>query len=71
MRQTLERALRGVIGKGIATTALAVAVAGHAVAQPALRDQVEMLDWSDPERAAQLLDATTAPPEARVMSVFI
>jgi diguanylate cyclase (GGDEF)-like protein len=69
MRQTLERALRGVIGKGIATTALAVAVAGHAVAQPALRDQVEMLDWSDPERAAQLLDATTAPPEARAPDI--
>jgi diguanylate cyclase (GGDEF)-like protein len=69
MRQTSERALLGVIGKVIAMTALALAVAGHAVAQSALRDQVEMLDWSDPERAAQLLDATAAPPEARAPDI--
>ncbi len=54
-----------VIAKVIAITVLAVAAAGNAAAQPALRDQVEMLDWSDPERAAELLDVTAAPALGR------
>ena len=58
-----------VIEKLIAITVLAVAAAGNAAAQPALRDQVEMLDWSDPERAAELLDATAAPAEGRAPDI--
>jgi len=58
MRQKIKRALVGVVG----VSALAVAAAGAAT-PAAYRDQVEMLDWSDPERAAQLLDASPAPAE--------
>jgi diguanylate cyclase (GGDEF)-like protein len=41
---------------------LSAGLASGAAAEPTLADQLEMLEWSDPERAAQLLDA--APPLA-------
>ncbi len=37
----------------------AAAATGHASAMPSLIDQIEMLDWSDPERAEKLI--STAP----------
>jgi diguanylate cyclase (GGDEF)-like protein len=39
---------------------LSVSFASGAVAEPTFADQLEMLEWSDPERAAQIIDA--APP---------
>ena len=64
------------IGKGILLLALGL-VAAIAVATPteqAFTDRVEMMDWTDPERAAQLLDtAQTAAlkrsPDLQMMEV--
>ena len=64
------------IGKGILVCLLGL-VAAVAVAMPSeqtFADRVEMMDWSDPERAAQLLDtAQTAvlkrSPELQLMEV--
>ncbi|MDP9084118.1 MAG: GGDEF domain-containing protein [Pseudomonadota bacterium] len=42
---------------------LAVAFASPAAAEPNYADRLEMLEWSDPERAAQVID--TAPPPAQ------
>src|ERR1700730_6793851 len=39
---------------------LSAAVASGAAAASTFADQLEMLEWSDPERAAQIVDA--APP---------
>ena len=39
---------------------LSAALASGAVAESTYADQLEMLEWSDPERAAQIIDA--APP---------
>src|SRR5271156_1963683 len=39
---------------------LSVALSSGAAAQSTFADQLEMLEWSDPERAAQIVDA--APP---------
>src|ERR1700733_6232760 len=39
---------------------LSAALASDAVAESTYADQLEMLEWSDPERAAQIIDA--APP---------
>jgi diguanylate cyclase (GGDEF)-like protein len=39
---------------------LSVSLASGAVAESTFADQLEMLEWSDPERAAQIIDA--APP---------
>src|ERR1700733_265461 len=39
---------------------LSVALASAAVAESTYTDQLEMLEWADPERAAQIIDA--APP---------
>jgi diguanylate cyclase (GGDEF)-like protein len=44
----------------IAAFVLSAATASGAVAQSTYADQLEMLEWSDPERAAQMIDA--APP---------
>jgi diguanylate cyclase (GGDEF)-like protein len=44
----------------IVAIVLSAALASGAVAEPTFADQLEMLEWSDPERAAQKLDA--APP---------
>src|SRR6267154_4435288 len=41
---------------------LSAALASAAVAESSFADQLEMLEWSDPERAAQIIDA--APPLA-------
>lgn len=49
-----------------------VAAAAGVAAPPTertLADRIEMLDWSDPERAAQVLDALTTPAEARAPAV--
>jgi diguanylate cyclase (GGDEF)-like protein len=64
------------MGKGIVLLVLGLVAAG-AIATPTeqtFADRVEMMDWSDPERAAQLLD--TAPtailrssPELQMMEV--
>src|ERR1700722_2040862 len=39
---------------------LSTALASHAATGSTFADQLEMLEWSDPERAAQIIDA--APP---------
>src|ERR1700683_3010238 len=44
----------------IAALVLCAAMVSGAVAQSTFADQLEMLEWSDPERAAQMIDA--APP---------
>ncbi len=44
----------------IGTILLSAAYASYAVAESTFADQLEMLEWSDPERAAQIIDA--APP---------
>src|SRR5260370_14297545 len=47
----------GIIG---AIFLLSATVASGAAAESTFADQLEMLEWSDPERAAQIVDA--APP---------
>ena len=44
----------------VAAFVLSSALASGAVAESTFADQLEMLEWSDPERAAQIVDA--APP---------
>jgi len=56
MRQERKNALILIIG-------MCWAGAAFAASPPSFDDQVEMLDWSDPEHAAQLIDA--APADAR------
>ncbi len=46
--------------------ALAGAGAAHAAAGQTFADRVELLEWADPERAAELVDAVPTPAEARV-----
>ena len=46
--------------------ALAGAGVAHAAAGQTFADRVELLDWADPERAAELVDAVPTPAEARV-----
>ena len=46
--------------------ALAGAAVSHAAAGQTFADRVELLDWADPERAAELVDAVPTPAEARV-----
>jgi diguanylate cyclase (GGDEF)-like protein len=53
MRQTLISALVWITG-------MTLAAAANTVTPQSLRNQIELLDWSDPERAAQLLDAAAA-----------
>src|ERR1700738_1772081 len=53
MGKTNNLALMGAI-------VLCATCASGAVAESTSADQLEMLEWSDPERAAQMLDA--APP---------
>ncbi|MGO9992064.1 MAG: diguanylate cyclase domain-containing protein [Steroidobacteraceae bacterium] len=51
---------------------LAAAVAAGATvagAEPTFADRIEMLDWSDPERAQQLIDAVPTPAELRAPEV--
>jgi hypothetical protein len=38
---------------------MGVLVAAAAAADPTVADRIEMLDWSDPERAVQLIGALT------------
>jgi hypothetical protein len=40
---------------------LSAASASGAAAESTFADQLEMLEWSDPERAAQILGATPPP----------
>ena len=44
---------------------IAAGAAGGAAApvEQSFADRVEMVDWSDPERAAQLIDAVPTPAE--------
>jgi diguanylate cyclase (GGDEF)-like protein len=42
------------------------AIVASAAAEQPLADRIEMVDWSDPERAAQLLDSALIPAEKRV-----
>src|SRR5712671_3021899 len=58
MRKTNSLALMG----AIATIVISAVSAPGAAAASTFADQLEMLEWSDPERAAQILDAT--PPLA-------
>jgi diguanylate cyclase (GGDEF)-like protein len=44
----------------VGTFMLSAAMASRAAAESTFADQLEMLEWSDPERAAQIIDA--APP---------
>jgi diguanylate cyclase (GGDEF)-like protein len=50
--------------------AAAGAAGGAAVAvEQSFADRVEMVDWSDPERAAQLIDAAPTPAERRAPEI--
>ncbi|HEY3656983.1 MAG TPA: GGDEF domain-containing protein [Steroidobacteraceae bacterium] len=57
MRQIKNGALVWVMG-------LATAAAAGAVAEQSFVDRIEMLDWTDPERAEQLIDAVPTPVPA-------
>jgi diguanylate cyclase (GGDEF)-like protein len=46
----------------IAAFLLSTALAAGAAAESTFADQLEMLEWSDPERAAQIVDAAPALP---------
>ena len=48
---------------------LGCAAAAGASPQQTLVDRIEMLDWSDPERAAELVDTPSAPAESRASEV--
>jgi diguanylate cyclase (GGDEF)-like protein len=61
MRQIKYGVLLWILGSAIGSIAGA---AGATAAEHALADRIEMLDWSDPERAAQALDAIPAGDEA-------
>ena len=60
MRQIGQIALLCVIGW---------ATAAAASAQRPLIDRIEMLDWSDPERAMQIIDTIPTPAESRASEV--
>jgi diguanylate cyclase (GGDEF)-like protein len=62
MRQIKQSALFWVMG-------LAVAAAAGAAAQQTLDDKIEMLNWSDPERAELLIEAAPVPSERRAPEV--
>src|ERR1700730_13468586 len=59
------------IGALVCILGLAAAAAGGASApvEQSFADRVEMVDWSDPERAAQLIDAVPTPTERRAPEV--
>src|SRR5271155_135373 len=54
MRQFRRSALVWILG---------LAAAAAAAAEQTLADRIEMLDWSDPERAEKLMYAVTPPSE--------
>ena len=67
MRQILTNTLVSIIG-------MSIVMAAHATPVPSFTDQSEMLDWSDPERAAQLIDAAAPSadgpaPDAQLLEV--
>ena len=62
MWQLSNRALAWVLG-------LAVASSASAAAEQSFADRVEMLHWSDPERAVKLLDAVPVSADAQVPDV--
>src|ERR1700730_10886970 len=62
MRKIKNNALVWILG-------LAAVASAAAAAEPTFADRVEMLDWSDPERAAQLIDAVPAPAERHAPEV--
>src|SRR5260370_34200025 len=50
--------------------AAAAAAGGAAVAvEQSFADRIEMVDWSDPEPAAQLIDAVPTPAERRAPEI--
>jgi diguanylate cyclase (GGDEF)-like protein len=54
----------------IAALVLSAAMASGAVAQSTFADQLEMLEWSDPERAAQMIDAAPPPtPDSQASEI--
>src|SRR5450631_2611054 len=61
MRHIKIGALIGVLGAASA----GAAGGASAAAEQSFADRVEMVDWSDPERAAQLIDAVPTPAERR------
>jgi diguanylate cyclase (GGDEF)-like protein len=62
MRQFRKNALIWIMGWAAAATAAASA-------EQTLTDRIEMLDWSDPERAEKLVDATPASSEGGTSEV--
>src|SRR5271170_7182591 len=62
MRQFRKNALIWIMGWAAAATAAATA-------EQTLTDRIEMLDWSDPERAEKLIDATPASSEGGTSEV--
>jgi diguanylate cyclase (GGDEF)-like protein len=58
MRAIKTNALAWVMG-------IAMASGAAASGEQSLGDRIEMVDWSDPERAAQLIDAALTPVERR------
>jgi diguanylate cyclase (GGDEF)-like protein len=65
MRHIKIGALICVLGVAAAGAAGGVAVA----VEQSFADRVEMVDWSDPERAAQLIDAAPTPAERRTPEI--
>jgi diguanylate cyclase (GGDEF)-like protein len=65
MRHIKIGALVCVLGLAAAGAAGSAAVA----VEQSFADRVEMVDWSDPERAAQLIDAAPTPAERRAPEV--
>ena len=63
MRQIKKSALVWVVGL--------VAAAAVTAAEQTLGDRIEMLDWSDPERAEQFIDGASTPAERRAPDVQI
>jgi diguanylate cyclase (GGDEF)-like protein len=66
MRQFRKKSL--VLLMGLAAAAAAVSATGGS-AEQTLIDRIEMLDWSDPERAEKLVDAELASSVERVSDV--
>ena len=61
MRQVKKRLLLWVLALATATSA--------AAAEQSLADRIEMLDWSDPERAEQLIDGASVSAENRSLEI--
>jgi diguanylate cyclase (GGDEF)-like protein len=55
--------------KSAVVLGLVLTAAAATAAEQSLGDRIEMLDWTDPERAEQLIEAATTPAERRAPSI--